>query len=112
MRTQRKIYLNYADVVGTDVGNPKVVDPGSAGRAIGCCRWGNTLLSMSWAGQHMKVVEIDSYGRFPFVLVRVSDRTKVQRLLVRGRNNATKEELMKDVKRQVSAADMSFQAFL
>jgi len=63
---------------------------------------------MSWAGQHMKVVEIDSHGQFLVVLVRVSDRTKVQRLLVRGRNNATKEDLMKDVKRQVGSFLLSF----
>jgi len=56
----------------------------------------------------MKVVEIDSHGQFLVVLVRVSDRTKVQRLLVRGRNNATKEDLMKDVKRQVGSFLLSF----
>lgn len=58
---------------------------------------------MSWAGQQMKAVQVDTYGVFKFVLVRVSDRTSAHRLLVRGRNSAGVDETMREVINEVSS---------
>ena len=67
-----------------------------------CCRWGNTKLSgMSWAGQYVTAVQIDSYGQFPFVLMKISDRTSAHRLLVRGKNGATEAQLVQAVMSEV-----------
>lgn len=56
---------------------------------------------MSWAGQHLKAVDVDTYGVYRFVLVRVNDRTSAHRLLVRGRNGAGVEELMRELVSEV-----------
>ena len=59
------------------------------------------MVSMSWAGQYLRAVQIDSYGQFPFILVKVSDRTSAHRLLVRGKNNASTAELYQAVTQEV-----------
>ena len=51
----------------------------------------------------MKAVQVDTYGVFKFVLVRVSDRTSAHRLLVRGRNSAGVDETMREVINEVSS---------
>ena len=64
-------------------------------RPLLTCRWGNTKVRMSWAGQHIEAVRIDTYGKFVFILAKVSDRTSAHRLLVRGRNGADKSALIR-----------------
>ena len=59
------------------------------------------MVSMSWAGQYLRAVQIDSYGHFPFILVKVSDRTSAHRLLVRGKNNSSTAELYQAVAQEV-----------
>ena len=59
------------------------------------------MVSMSWAGQYLRAVQIDSYGQFPFILVKVSDRTSAHRLLVRGKNNSSTAELYQAVTQEV-----------
>lgn len=66
------------------------------------CRWGDTRVSMTWAGCHIKTVDIDMYGHFSFVLVKVADNTKAHRLLVRGRQSRTHADLMKSLTSEVS----------
>ena len=56
---------------------------------------------MSWAGQHLRAVLVDTYGSYRFVLVRVNDRTSAHRLLVRGKNGVGVEELMRDLAAEV-----------
>ena len=57
---------------------------------------------MSWGGQHLKAVDIGAHGAFRFVLVRVSDRTSAHRLLVRGHNGTSIDELVRDVTSEAS----------
>lgn len=66
---------------------------------------------MSWAGQHLKAVRVDSYGAFRFILVRVSDRTSAHRLLVRGKNGDSIEDLVRDVIAEVSKSLLSFPVY-
>ena len=56
---------------------------------------------MSWAGQHLKAVDVDAYGSYRFVLVRVNDRTNAHRLLVRGKNGTGVEDLMREIVTEV-----------
>lgn len=58
---------------------------------------------MSWAGQYIAAVHIDNYGKFPFILAKVSDRTTAHRLLVRGRNAADKATLMRALTTEVGS---------
>ena len=38
--------------------------------------------------------QVDSYGSFPFVLLKVSDRSGVNKLLVRGKNLSSEQQLL------------------
>ena len=67
-----------------------------------CYRWGDTKVSMAWAGSHIKAVDIDSYGQFPFILAKLVDNTKAHRLLVRGHHNSSPKELLKTLNAEVS----------
>jgi len=52
-------------------------------------------------GALLETVEIDDWGKFKFVLVRVRDHTGRQKLLVRGHNYASEGKLMEALHRQV-----------
>lgn len=61
-----------------------------------------------WAGGQLTAVEIDMYGRFTYVLIRVYEPTSGsatgrQRFLVRGHQGSSPTELMEVVSRQVAA---------
>jgi hypothetical protein len=60
-----------------------------------------------WAGANLTAVEIDMYGRFIYVLLRVYEPTSGsntgrQRFLVRGHQGSTPKELMEIVVRQIA----------
>ena len=65
-------------------------------------RWDSAAQSgTSWAGQELPAVQIDRFGRFAYVLVRLSDRLAGSKLLVRGHNGRTEEQLVSAVTREV-----------
>jgi hypothetical protein len=60
-----------------------------------------------WAGALLDAVEIDDWGKFKFVLVRVRDRAGRQKMLVRGRNYASEGTLLEALHRQVGEGRLS-----
>ncbi len=54
-----------------------------------------------WVGALLEAVEIDDWGKFKFVLVRVRDRGGRQKLLIRGGNYASEGALVEALHRQV-----------
>jgi hypothetical protein len=63
-----------------------------------------------WVGALLEGVQVDPWGKFKFMLLRVKDRNGRQVLLVRGANNSSEsqivEELHKQVRPTVAAAVM------
>ncbi|KIZ02453.1 hypothetical protein MNEG_5504 [Monoraphidium neglectum] len=57
-----------------------------------------------WVGALLEAVEVDDWGKFKFVLVRVRDRCGRQKLLVRGGNYASEGKLLERLHRQLLAA--------
>ena len=53
---------------------------------LGCC--GVSKFESPFASQ------IDTYGSFPFVLLKVADRTGMNKLLVRGKNYSSDQSLL------------------
>jgi hypothetical protein len=52
-------------------------------------------------GALLEAVEVDDWGKFKFVLVRVRDHCGRQKLLVRGSNYASEGKLVEALHRQV-----------
>ncbi len=46
-------------------------------------------------------MQIDKFGRFPFVLVKLSDRLAGSKLLVRGKNGRSEMQLVSAVTKEV-----------
>lgn len=68
------------------------------------CRWDTAShAGMNWAGQELPAVQIDKFGRFPFVLVKLSDRLAGSKLLVRGKNGRSEMQLVSTVTKEVPA---------
>ena len=60
--------------------------------------------SEAWAGRELVPVQIDLWGRYPYVVIRVSDGPgHHQRFLVRGRNGVAQLASLEEVQRQVRA---------
>jgi hypothetical protein len=57
--------------------------------------------SSSWVGDLLPVVEIDNWGKFRFVLVRVKDDSGRNKLILRGRNYAQEDALTSQLRQQV-----------
>lgn len=55
-----------------------------------------------WVGALLEAVEVDDWGKFKFVLVRLRDHTGKQKLLVRGSNYSSEGKLVEALHRQVS----------
>ncbi|CAL8467141.1 g6677 [Coccomyxa elongata] len=65
-------------------------------------RWDSAShAGMNWAGQELPAVQIDKFGRFPFVLVKLSDRLAGSKLLVRGKNGRSEMQLVSAVTKEV-----------
>lgn len=54
-----------------------------------------------WVGALLEPVQVDSWGKFKFLLLRVRDRNGRQVLLVRGANNATEGAIIDALHKQV-----------
>lgn len=69
-------------------------------------RWDSASNGSSGPVQQLPAVQIDKFGRFPFVLAKAGDRLGARKLLVRGRNGATEAQLvnsiLKEVRRRLS----------
>lgn len=73
-------------------------------------QWGDTRAAgVSWAGQFLPAVGIDMYGRFAFVLLRATDITGAQKLLVRGRAGSSHDQLLQAAKREAAQQAMKRQ---
>ncbi|GBF89057.1 hypothetical protein Rsub_01774 [Raphidocelis subcapitata] len=57
-----------------------------------------------WVGALLETVEIDDWGKFKFVLVRLRDHAGRQKLVVRGANYSSEGKLLEGLHRQVVAA--------
>lgn len=64
-------------------------------------RWNTSLGSDNWLGHHMATVEIDDWGTFKFVVVRIRGRNDKQRILVRGRNYCSEAQIVEDINRKM-----------
>jgi hypothetical protein len=65
-------------------------------------RWDNaTAKGEAWVGHFLPPVQMDTWGCFPFVLVRVDNRAGSSRLAVRGKNH-TAEQLLALANREVT----------
>lgn len=60
-----------------------------------------------WVGALLESVEVDDWGKFKFVLVRVRDHAGRQKLIVRGRNYASEGKLLEALHRQLLATAAS-----
>lgn len=56
-----------------------------------------------WVGSYLDTAQVDDWGRFLFILVRVRDNRQRQALLVRGRNFTSQEELYGTVVKEISS---------
>lgn len=66
-------------------------------------RWGDvSTAGDSWAGHYLPAVQVDSYGNFPFVLIKVADRSGVNKLLVRGKNLSSEPQLLQAAHKEVA----------
>ena len=69
------------------------------------CRWQEVQSAAQngeqWVGALMDPVEVDDWGKFKFILVRMRDRNGRQRQLVRGSNYASQAQLVEKLHRQV-----------
>jgi hypothetical protein len=57
-------------------------------------------------GALLEGVQVDPWGKFKFLLLRVKDRNGRQVLLVRGANNASESKLVEDLHKQVGAGQL------
>ena len=65
-------------------------------------RWDSaTANGSSGPVQQLPAVQIDKFGRFPFVLAKAGDRLGARKLLVRGRNGATEAQLVNSILKEV-----------
>ncbi len=64
-------------------------------------RWESATAAQPWVGQHLPAVTVDSWGRFPFVLVRLLDRSNRHKVLVRGKNGAEEGTLFAQLEQEV-----------
>ena len=46
-------------------------------------------------------MQIDKFGKFPYILVRLSDRVAGTKLIVRGKNGRTESQLVSAVSKEV-----------
>ncbi|GAB4815393.1 hypothetical protein N2152v2_002439 [Parachlorella kessleri] len=67
-------------------------------------RWESATAGQPWVGQHLAAVTMDSWGRFPYVLVRLADRSNRHKLLVRGRNGMEEAAMFAQLEQEVSRA--------
>ena len=58
--------------------------------------------------QQLPAVQIDKFGRFPFVLAKAGDRLGARKLLVRGRNGATEAQLVNSILKEVRRPGSDF----
>lgn len=66
-------------------------------------RWDSAShAGVSWAGQELPAVQIDKFGKFAYVLVKLTDRLAGSKLLVRGKNGRTEQQLVSAVSKEVS----------
>lgn len=69
------------------------------------CRWQQVSSkqgSSMWVGALLEGVQVDPWGKFKFLLMRVRDRnTGRQVLLVRGANNCSESGIVEDLHKQV-----------
>lgn len=61
----------------------------------------------SWAGHELPAVQIDTFGKFPYVLVKLSDRLAGSKLLVRGKNGRSEMQLVSSVTKEVHSFAVS-----
>ncbi|KAK9843420.1 hypothetical protein WJX81_001473 [Elliptochloris bilobata] len=66
-------------------------------------RW-DSASNGGWPVQQLPAVQIDKFGRFPFVLAKAGDRLGAKKLLVRGRNGATEAQLVNGILKEVLGA--------
>lgn len=57
-----------------------------------------------WVGALLESVEVDDWGEYKFLLLRLRDRSGRQKLLVRGANYASDAKIVEGLHRQVSRA--------
>jgi len=72
-------------------------------------RWRESIAaSGAWIGNYMDTVEIDDWGTFRFLLLRLRGRDDKQRILLRGRNYCSEAQLIEDVNRKMMALAARF----
>lgn len=54
-----------------------------------------------WVGALLEAVQVDPWGKFKFLLLRMKDRNGRQMLLVRGSNNANDAKIVEELHREV-----------
>lgn len=54
-----------------------------------------------WVGALLEAAQVDPWGKFKFLLLRMKDRNGRQMLLVRGSNNATDAKIVEELHREV-----------
>lgn len=64
-------------------------------------RWDSASNGSGGPVQQLPAVQIDKFGRFPFVLAKAGDRLGARKLLVRGRNGATEAQLVNNILKEV-----------
>lgn len=63
-----------------------------------------------WVGALLEGVQVDPWGKFKFMLLRVKDRNGRQVLLVRGANNSNESKIVEELHKQVCWEGMIAQA--
>lgn len=66
-------------------------------------RWQASIAAAgdSWVGNLLTGVEIDDWGTFRFVAIKLRDRANRQKILVRGHNGSSEANLMEGINRKV-----------
>lgn len=64
-------------------------------------RWSNVATADNWIANRLDVVEIDDWGTFKFLVLRVRGMNDKQRILIRGRNGCTEANVIEATNRKV-----------
>lgn len=73
-------------------------------------RWESAEAQQPWAAHAVPAVAVDSWGQFPFILARVTDRSSGlkprQKILLRGRNGLDDGRMLRTLEQELTQAAM------
>lgn len=60
-------------------------------------RWNKSFCSAPWLGSYLDTIEIDDWGKFRFVLLKIKGQSDKEKILIRGRNYQSEGKMVEDM---------------